>query len=142
MYSDLYYSIRHMHDSSCRHALLPEETVTSAGVPPSWPGSKECRGLAACVRVGAEEEEKEKNFFGRLCDAINSNDPLSAVEDDGDVRDMHEAAEVFEERTEDVFSYLQVRRTLHLPARSLQSASVPAFLNVLVLVHVLHDRCG
>jgi hypothetical protein len=54
------------------------------------------------------EEEKEKGFFGRLCDAINSNDPHSAIEDDADIREMHEAAEVFDPRAEDVFKYLQV----------------------------------
>lgn len=60
--------------------------------------------------VGVEEEEEnEKNFFGRLCDAINSNDPHSAVEDDAATREIHDAAEVFDERTEGVFRYLQVR---------------------------------
>ena len=60
--------------------------------------------------VGAEEaEEEEKGFFGRLCDAINSNDPHSAVEEDAATRDIHDAAEVFDERTEGVFRYLQVR---------------------------------
>jgi hypothetical protein len=56
-----------------------------------------------------EEEEKEKGFWGRLSDAINSNDPHSATEDDTAMQEMHDAAEVFDHRAEAVFRYLQVR---------------------------------
>ena len=61
-----------------------------------------------CVLLSAEEEAPT-SFFGRLSAAINSNDPHSALDEDVATREMHDNAEVFDERTEGVFRYLQVR---------------------------------
>jgi hypothetical protein len=57
---------------------------------------------------GESEDLSKLSFFARLSRAINSNDPHNAVETDSTVHDMHDQAEVFEERTEGVFRYLQV----------------------------------
>jgi hypothetical protein len=54
-------------------------------------------------------EKKTSSFFSRLSDAINSNDPHKVVEENEEVRDLHENAEIFDDRTEGVFRYLQVR---------------------------------
>jgi hypothetical protein len=52
--------------------------------------------------------EKRSSFFTKLSDMINSNDPHSAIDDTAGVRDIHDNAEVFETRTENVFRYMQV----------------------------------
>eukprot|EP00892_Ulva_mutabilis_P005853 jgi/Ulvmu1/363/UM001_0370.1 len=54
------------------------------------------------------DAEKPSSFFSRLSDAINSNDPHAVVDEDLAVKEMHDNAEVFDERTEGVFRYLQV----------------------------------
>lgn len=56
--------------------------------------------------------EPSEGFFGKVVDAINSNDPHSALEEDAAVADMHARAEVFEPQTEEVFRYLQVHPPL------------------------------
>lgn len=52
--------------------------------------------------------DKPSSFFSRLSDAINSNDPHSAIDQDLALKEMHDNAEVFDEKTESVFRYLQV----------------------------------
>jgi C4-type Zn-finger protein len=70
---------------------------------------------AAETREDAAAEDKETKkeatgWFSKLSAAVNSHDPHTTVMEDKDVNSMHERAEVFEERTEDIFKYLQVRR--------------------------------
>ena len=65
---------------------------------PGGEGSDESSGSVDLVR----------GWFNRIGEAINSNDPHSAVEHDVDVHGMHDRAEMFEGRTEGVFRYLQV----------------------------------
>lgn len=48
-------------------------------------------------------------WFTRIGRAINSHDPYNAVEDDVAVHGIHERAEIFEDRAEGAFRYLQVR---------------------------------
>lgn len=43
-----------------------------------------------------------------MVDAINSNDPHTALDEDTATADMHARAEVFKPETEEVFRYLQV----------------------------------
>jgi hypothetical protein len=56
----------------------------------------------------ATGEKETSSFFSRISDAINSKSPHSALDEDADVRTMHDNAEVFDARTEGVFRYLQV----------------------------------
>lgn len=68
-----------------------------------------CSGSVAAAEVfGCVGDKPPSSFFTRLSDAINSNDPHSAVDDDLAVKEIHDNAEVFDERTESVFRYLQV----------------------------------
>jgi solute carrier family 20 (sodium-dependent phosphate transporter) len=66
--------------------------------------------IAQCAdgHIVCAEEHNPSSFFARIQNAINSNDPHVALDEDANVRDMHENAEVFDERTEGVFRYLQV----------------------------------
>lgn len=63
--------------------------------------------LNACAEWLTSAEPSD-GFFGKIVDAINSNDPHGALDDDATVADMHARAEVFKPETEEVFRYLQV----------------------------------
>ena len=52
--------------------------------------------------------EKTTSFFARLQNAVNSNDPHGEVEANAATKDIHDNAEVFEDRTENSFRVLQV----------------------------------
>jgi ABC-type lipoprotein release transport system permease subunit len=61
-------------------------------------------GLMVC----AFAESAGDGFFGKMVDAINSNNPHTEVAKNAEVAEMHARAEVFKSETEEVFRYLQV----------------------------------
>jgi len=71
-------------------------------------GKEAAKAKGEDIEKGEEGEKKPSSFFSRLADSINSNDPHVAVDEDLAVKEMHDNAEVFDERTEGVFRYLQV----------------------------------
>jgi hypothetical protein len=52
--------------------------------------------------------EKHTSFFNRIQNAVNSHDPHGEVDTNAETKGIHENAEVFEERTENSFRFLQV----------------------------------
>jgi hypothetical protein len=65
-------------------------------------------GLPERVCLHAEEEAPS-SFFSRLAQSVNSKDPHHVIDEDEATRTMHDNAEVFDERAEGVFRYLQAR---------------------------------
>jgi hypothetical protein len=67
-------------------------------------------------------EANKGGFFSKLSAAINSHDIHGAIGEDDNVQYMHDNAEVFDEKTEFAFRYLQV---LFLSRMSLELTTAP-----------------